>query len=98
MEVLRDHEPQPSTSTWHVSDGANAGLGSVLVPPTRHNEQSMSEESDDAGETGELLGEVHSILSSRENIQQGGVMVRQDRDDPVGTQAGGVSGNGARSG
>jgi len=114
VEVARGHEPQPSMSTWQVSDGANAGLGSMLtppghvsdganagqgsvpVPPTRRTEQSMSEESDDARETGELSGEVHSILSSRENLQQGGVKARRDRDDPVATQVEGGPGKGTR--
>ena len=43
----------------------------------------------------ELSGEVHSILSSRENVRQSvrsssrqdDVAVRRDRDDPVGSQA-----------
>jgi len=88
----------------HASVGANAGLGSVPAPPARHVGEAMSEESDDAGESGELSGEVRSILSSRDGVQQrvrsgnggAGVAVRQRYDDPSEFQAGGDRGNRAR--
>ena len=64
----------------------------------------MSEESDDAEESGELSREVRSILSSRDGVQHGirsgngqaGVMVRQRYNDPSEFQAGGDPGNRAR--
>jgi len=74
------------------------------APPARRAEQLMSEESNDAEESGELSGEVHSILSSRDDVRQGvcsgngqdGVMVRRRYDDQMELQAGGGPGNGAR--
>jgi len=93
--------PAPSR---HVSVGANAGLGSVPAPPARRAEELMSEQSDDAEESGELSEEVHSILSSRDGVRQGirsgngqaGGTVRQRYDDPSEFQAGGDPGNRAR--
>jgi len=106
MEVARGHELQPGTSAGHASVGANAGLGSVPAPPARRVGESMSEESDDAGESGELSGEVRSILSLRDGVRQGvcsdnrgaGVAVRQRYDDPSEFQAGGDPGNRAWDG
>jgi len=69
----------------HASVGAYAGLGSVPAPPARRAEELMSENSNDTEESGELLGEVRSILNSRDGVRKGirsgnghaGVMTRQ---------------------
>ena len=67
MEVARSHKLQPGTSAGHASVGANAGLGSVPAPPARRAEESMSEESDNAEELGELSGRC-AAFSAREMV------------------------------
>jgi len=77
-----------------VLEGAGSRPGSVTTPPARRDEPLVSDESDDAGASGELLREVHSILSSRDHVRQGarlnsrqeGVVVRRDWSDPVDSQ------------
>ena len=67
MEVARGHELQPGTSAGHASVGANAGLGSVPAPPARCAEELMSEDSDDAEESGrENFQERCEAFSTRE--------------------------------
>ena len=56
--------------SMHASVGAYAGQGSLAAPLARRAEELMSKESDDAGGSGELSGEVHSILNSRDGVRR----------------------------